>query len=255
MKKRGLLLILITILMTLVLIYLWRHRLDLRTHYSQWCSHYEVWGEVVDLGTGSTVEGALVSGGDLHTFSGWDGTYFLKPLSFKDSFSLELPEGYEATSIPPLNYETYLQRLTCQRVLSRRDVLIPGSTLVVDRLLEAEIRRNYDYLWALMTKEGQTLWGSRKLTNVTMKERDRISDKYGTTLASFEVLSGPADVGSWVYPLTGNIYTDVAGYEVSKVSKDGNRWQETWYLVKEDGYWHYFPPQSRAQVERGLPLP
>lgn len=220
-------------------------------HYQNYCSAYEVWGTVSDEGSNLPVEGVKVASSKNHTYTDWEGKFYLSSLEKNEPVNVSLPSGYEAYQTSLVRYQDYGQRLLCQRVIKTSYHPLPGPRLVLQRLLEEEAHRNFDYLWSFMAQEGQALWGSKIATNKVMSQQSLILDKLGLTTVSFEILPDEKteELTNWVYPLTGRQYKDVRQYQVVKQKSNGEKDIELWHLTKESGYWHYFPSESKGLVD------
>ncbi len=251
LKRRLVYLILLSGLLILILVGLGvKYQVVLRL-YQDYCSSYEVWGVVTDYGSDLPVEGAKINSSKNYTFTDWEGKFFLTRLRENETTSLQLPEGYEPYQTLPVNYQDYGQRLLCQRIIKTNYHPLPGARLVLQRLLEEEAHRNFDYLWSFMAQEGQALWVSKTATNKVMSQQSLILDKLGLVTVSFEILPDEKteELASWSYPLTGRQYNDVRQYQVIKQRSNGEKITESWFLIKENGYWHYFPSESKGLVD------
>lgn len=217
--------------------------------YQDYCSTYEIWGRVADFGTDSSVEAVKVSTADGHTYTDWEGNYFLSRLTFGAPLTLELPGGYEAFSYEQPSYEKYTQRLTCQRIVQASYFPVPGAQLTLKRILEAKLYRNYDYLWSLMVADGKKLWVDKVTVNIALALQDKILDKLRQNRQSYKVLDGEETISDWIFPLAGRRYPQVKKYGVEWQLANGEKLAEDWFLVKEEGYWHYFPQASKAMVD------
>lgn len=217
--------------------------------YQDYCSTYEIWGRVADFGTDSSVEAAKVSTDGEHTYTNWEGNFFLSRLPFGAPLTLELPEGYEAFSYEQPSYGQYTQRLACQRIVRANYFPLPGVKLTLQRVLEAKLNRNYDYLWSLMAAEGQRLWVDKITINIALALQDKILDKLGQNRQSYEILEDEEAVTDWVFLLTDKKYSQIKKYQVGWQLSSGEKITEDWFLVKEAGYWHYFPQESKEGVD------
>jgi len=248
--RRRLLYLILGSLLVVGLLFIGLSRLSLLAKtYQGFCSKYEVWGRVADLGTDSPVEGVRVESSLGHTYTNWEGNFFLSRLSAGTPLTIQLPEGYEDFVLDQPTYQNYTQRLTCQRIVHANYFPLPGSKLTLRRLLEARVHRNYDYLWSLMVADGQKLWGSKVWTNSVMEQRDKILDKLGTFPTQYKIISDGEKLVTWDYPLTGKRYESVSKFAVELELAGGTKMTEEWYLVKEQGFWHYFPAESVALVD------
>lgn len=217
--------------------------------YQSYCSTYEVWGRVADFGTDSSVEAAKVSTADEHTYTNWEGNFFLSRLPLGAPLTLELPEGYEPFSHEQPSYGQYTQRLACQRIIHANYFPLPGVKLTLRRVLEAKLNRNYDYLWSLMAAEGQRLWVDKITINIALALQDKILDKLGLSRQSYKIIENEETVSDWVFPLTGKKYPQVKKYQVEWQLANGGKLTEDWFLIKEAGFWHYFPQESKEKVD------
>gem|GEM_PF-4082809 len=229
-----------------ILVFNWE---KVRDGYQDRCSHYEVWGVIEDWGTASPVEGARVISGRQKTYSNWEGAFFLYQLHSGDPVALELPVGYEPYLPPSPVYEAYTQRLTCQRVVHQRYQPVAGSRLTLERILAAQVNRNYDYLWALMASEGQSFWADQKVTNAVLAARDQIWDRLGLAWEGYEILADGEELAAWRYPLTSEEFEGVQVFKARQVQANGEEALINWYLVKEGGFWHYLPLESQKMVD------
>lgn len=229
--------------------FFWQNFSAVTKAYQNYCSTYEIWGRVADFGTDSSVEAVRVSTDGEHTYTNWEGNFFLSRLPLGTPLTLELPEGYEAFSYEQPSYGQYTQRLACQRIVHANYFPLPGVKLTLQRVLEAKLHSNYDYLWSLMVSEGQKLWVDKITINIALALQDKILDKLGKNRQSYEILGGEETVADWVFPLTGKKYPQVKKYQVEWQLANGGKLTEDWFLVKEAGYWHYFPSESKGLVD------
>ncbi|MDP2873679.1 MAG: hypothetical protein Q8N84_00015 [bacterium] len=217
--------------------------------YQDYCSIYEVWGRVADFGTDSSVEATKVSTADEHTYTNWEGNFFLSRLAHGAPLTLGLPDGYEAFTYEQPSYGEYTQRLTCQRIIRANYFPVPGVKLTLQRVLEAKLHRNYDYLWSLMVSDGQRLWVDKITINIVLALQDKILDKLEKNRQSYKIIENEETVADWVFHLTGKKYPQVKKYQVEWQLASGEKITEDWFLVKEAGFWHYFPQESKAMVD------